>query len=191
MLHLAAPTRPDWAPQAIAALDTVLVDHAHCEKKAASMALTLLFRYPDHGALLRPLSALAREELEHFELLLDVLEARGVPFAHLPPAPYAASLLKACRRDEPHRLVDTLLCCALIEARSCERMRLLSEKLPDPELAAFYKGLLATEARHHTLYLDLAAEIGGRAEARARLDALAAHEAEVLQTPGPEPRMHA
>jgi tRNA-(ms[2]io[6]A)-hydroxylase len=191
MLHLAAPTRPDWAPQAIAALDTVLVDHAHCEKKAASMALTLLFRYPDQRALLRPLSALAREELEHFEQLLELLDARGVPFAHLPPAPYAASLLKACRRDEPGRLVDTLLCCALIEARSCERMRLLSEQLPDPELAAFYKGLLATEARHHMLYFDLAAEIAGRAEARGRLDALAAHEAEVLLTPGPEPRMHA
>lgn len=190
MLNLAAPTRPDWLPAALAAVDVVLIDHAHCEKKAASTALNLIFRYVEEPSLLAPLSALAREELEHFELVLATLRARGIPFRRLEPSPYAGRLLEAVRRGEPERLIDTLLCCSLIEARSCERMKLLADALPDAELAALYRSLLASEARHHHAYVDLAAALHGRDVVRARLAELATHEAEVLTRPSPELRLH-
>lgn len=194
MLHLAAPTRADWLPQALAALPAILVDHAHCEKKAASTAMNLIFRYVDQPDLVAALSPLAREELEHFEQVLALLPARGLALQRLEPAPYAGRLHAAVRKDEPQRLLDTLLCCALIEARSCERMKILADGLAaagEGELAAFYRSLLASEARHFSTYTDLAAARFGRAETMARLDALAAHEAAVLATPGPEPRLHA
>ena len=190
MLHLAAPTRASWIPEAIDHLDVILLDHAHCEKKAASTAMNLIFRYIERPSLMQPLSALAREELTHFEQMLDVLDARGVPFARIEPSPYAGRLMKAVRRDEPHRLLDTLLCCSLIEARSCERMKLLSEHLPEPALAALYGSLLASEARHHHGYVELATALFGREPVRARLRELAAHEAACLDQPSPAVRLH-
>ena len=129
MLNLATSTAPEWVDRALANLDEILLDHAHCEKKAASTAVSLLFRYPGHAALLPALAALAREELVHFEAVLAQLQARGVAFRHQVPSPYAAALLKAVRPHDPERLVDTLLCMALIEARSCERMKLLADAL--------------------------------------------------------------
>lgn len=197
MLRLKSATDPAWIERALGDLDTILVDHAHCEQKAASMALTLLFRYPHHGPLLRPLSALAREELEHYELVLDHLEARGVPFRKIGAGAYGSALMQVVRRAEPHRLLDTLLCCAVIEARSCERMKLLAEALrdppvgaPEPALAELYAGLLASEARHHALYVDLADRLFDRATVRARLDEITAHEAAVLAEIPPMARMH-
>jgi tRNA-(ms[2]io[6]A)-hydroxylase len=190
VLNLAAPTRPDWLDEARADIDTVLLDHAHCEKKAASTAMNLIFRYVEEPWLMAPLSALAREELAHFELMLKVLDERGVGFRRIEPSPYAAKLLKAVRKEEPLRLLDTLLCCSLIEARSCERMKLLAENLEDPKLAGLYRSLLASEARHHHGYVEMAMERFGRDVARERLAELAAHEAEILATPGPVLRMH-
>lgn len=190
MLNLAAPTRPDWLEEARADIDTVLLDHAHCEKKAASTAMNLIFRYVEEPGLMAPLSALAREELGHFELMLKVLAERGVSFRRIEPSPYAGQLLKAVRKDEPHRLLDTLLCCSLIEARSCERMKLLAESLEDAKLAGLYRSLLASEARHHHGYVEMAMERFGREVTRARLAELAAHEALILETPGPVLRMH-
>jgi tRNA-(ms[2]io[6]A)-hydroxylase len=190
MLGLAAPSSPEWLARALAQLDEVLIDHAHCEKKAASTAVSLLFRYPDRTALLPVLSALAREELAHFEQVLALLAKRGVPYGRLKPGPYATELLTAVRPQEPERLVDTLLCLSLIEARSCERMRLLSETVDDAELAAFYRGLLASEARHHQTYVGLAIDVLPEAAVRARLAELAAHEAAVIATAPALPRMH-
>ena len=192
VLSLAAPSSPDWTDRALAALDVVLLDHAHCEKKAASTAMGLIFRYQTHVSLMRPLSALAREELAHFELVLDHLDRRDIPFERLVPSPYAAELMKGARRGEPDRLLDTLICCALIEARSCERMRLLAEALEarGHALGPLYRGLLASEARHHTTYLDLARGIFPPAAVRERLAHLAAHEARVLSSLDPLPRMH-
>lgn len=171
-------------------IDAVLLDHAHLEKKAASTALTLLFRYPHHAALQRPLSELAREELRHFEAVLGHLAQRGVRFGPSRPSPYAERLSRAVRKGEPERLIDTLLVAALIEARSCERMQYLAEALPEGPLAAFYGGLLRSEARHHALYVDLAAELCGAEPVRLRLAELAAHEAEVAQACPAEPRLH-
>ena len=190
MLHLAAPTRPGWVDQALRHIDTILLDHAHCEKKAASTAIKLIFRYQDRVELMLPLSALAREELEHFEHVLGLLAQRGIPFRRLAPPPYARALYEAVRPKEPHRLLDILLVCALIEARSCERMRLLSEALPDPTLAALYRGLLASEGRHFGEYLGLANELFASEEVWERFATLARHEASVLSTPHGEPRMH-
>ncbi|RME21086.1 MAG: tRNA-(ms[2]io[6]A)-hydroxylase [Deltaproteobacteria bacterium] len=190
MLHLAAPTRPGWLPHALLYTEEILIDHAHCEKKAASTALNLIFRYVDQPDLVGTLSALAREELEHFERVLSWLSARGIALRRLRPAPYAARLHAAVRKPEPHRLLDTLLVCALIEARSCERMRLLADALPDPELAAAYRALLADEARHFTTYVDLARRRFGGDVTDTRLAVLAEHEARCLAEPFAEPRLH-
>jgi tRNA 2-(methylsulfanyl)-N6-isopentenyladenosine37 hydroxylase len=190
VLRLAAATDPAWTACALASLDDLLVDHAHCEKKAAGTAINLLFRYPQQGFLLDPLSRLAREELVHFEQVLAVLAQRGVPFAVQKPAPYAGRLRRETRSAEPARLLDILLCGALIEARSCERFGLLAERVPDPALRGFYRGLLAAEARHHGVYLELAERLASRPEVAARLDTLAQREAEILAGGPPLPRMH-
>jgi tRNA-(ms[2]io[6]A)-hydroxylase len=190
VLHLASETDADWTRRALAGIDEVLLDHAHAEKKAASGALTLIFRYPDRPQLLAPLSALAREELEHFERVLAQLERRGVDYGRQRPSPYAGLLQGAVRSFEPARLLDTLLVSALIEARSCERFGLLAEAVDDPELAALYRGLLASEARHHALYVELAERVQGRPEVRERLAELAEHEAQVVAEAPPWPRLH-
>ncbi|HEY8153475.1 MAG TPA: tRNA-(ms[2]io[6]A)-hydroxylase [Myxococcota bacterium] len=180
MLELAAATDPAWAPRALAHLDELLVDHAHCEKKAAGTAVQLLFRYPQHAALLAPLSKLAREELVHFEQLLALLAERGLAFGRHRASPYAGRLRERERTREPERLLDTFLCCSLIEARSCERFGLLADAAPEPALADFWARLLDAEARHHGIYLGLARRIAPEAEVMARLRELAEHEAAVL-----------
>jgi tRNA-(ms[2]io[6]A)-hydroxylase len=190
MLSLAATTDPIWTERALARLDDVLVDHAHCEKKAASTALSLLFRYPEQAPLQEPLSRLAREELVHFEQVLALLRERGVRFRHQRPSPYAGRLVAAARSHEPARLLDLLLCAALIEARSCERFRLLADAVPDPTLADFYRGLLASEARHHGVYVELARSVAGEETVRDRLAELAEHEAAVLREMPALARMH-
>lgn len=189
MLSLQSDTPTAWVDSVVPVFGEVLVDHAHCEKKAASTALSLLFRYPDHEELLTPLSELAREELRHFEAVLELLRARGIPFDRQVPSAYAKQLHGAIRKG-PHHLLDTLLVCALIEARSCERMKLLSENLEDEELAAFYGELLASEARHFTTYLHLAEVRVPRDVVQARLQELAAHEAAALTQGPPENRLH-
>jgi len=192
MLHLASSTDPAWALQARDHLEAILLDHAHCEKKAASTAVSLIFRYPERPALMVPLARLAREELAHFEEVIAALRARGLEYRRLSPSPYAARLMTAVRAHEPARLLDTLLCCALIEARSCERMRLLAEVLEDPALVRLYRGLLACEARHFDTYLDLARDeaLVPEAQLLARLAELAAHEAAVLREAPGDIRLH-
>jgi tRNA-(ms[2]io[6]A)-hydroxylase len=185
VLNLAAETDPSWVERALAHVDEILLDHAHCEKKAAGAAVNLLFRYPHLPSLQAPLARLAREELEHFEAVLERLAARGIAFARQRPGPYGGRLHALVRAPEPAHLIDVLLVCALIEARSCERFKLLAAALPDPQLAAFYRTLLAAEARHHQLYVDLACTLAPAAEVRSRLHDLARAEAEILATPPP------
>ncbi len=203
MLHLASASAPDWAECALAHMDEVLLDHAHCEKKAASTALSMIFRYPEYAQLAVPMSELAREELRHFEQVVALIRARGGEFARQHPSPYAARLMTAVRREHPGRLLDTLLCCSLIEARSCERMQHLAEALAargaddpahvDHALFTLYDGLLASEARHHAAYVELARECVEIDEPslQARLGELARFEAEVLaEASMAPPRMH-
>lgn len=138
----------------------LLIDHAHCEKKAASTAMTLMFRYVDRTDLLNKMSRLAREELIHFEQVLALMEARGVQYCHMSPARYAGGMRQDVRTSEPGRLVDTLIVGAFIEARSCERFAKLAPFLDD-ELAKFYRSLLKSEGRHYQDYLGLARDYAG------------------------------
>jgi len=191
MRILAAATDGAWLQRALADIDEILVDHAHCEKKAASTALSLLFRYPERAGLLVPLARLAQEELGHFAEVVEMLEARGVGLRHQVPSSYAGALMAAVRPTEPERLVDTLLCAALIEARSCERMQLLADALTDDRLVTLYRGLLRAEARHHATYVRLAAAVEDSDAVDARLAELAQHEAAVIASATPRPRLHA
>ncbi|MEN8184099.1 MAG: tRNA-(ms[2]io[6]A)-hydroxylase [Myxococcota bacterium] len=190
MLQLAAQTDVGWARRVLADLPDVLVDHAHLEKKAAAGAVNLLFRYPDVRCLQEPLARLAREELSHFEEVLRLLAIRGVPFGRQRPSPYFGRLHARVRQQEPGRLIDLLLCSALIEARSCERLALLADVVEDPALLRLYGGLLEAEARHHGVYLELAREVAGREVADARLHELSLHEARVLAEAPAQARLH-
>lgn len=191
MLHLASTTDPAWLPRADAHLDEVLLDHAHCEKKAAGAAVKLLFGYPHHRFLQEPLAELAREELDHFQQVLALLDDRGVAYQTIRPSPYGMALHGCVRRDDPDRLLDLLCVAALIEARSCERFQLLAEGSQDAAARALYASLLASEARHHGLYLELASELVGRAVAEARLGELAQEEARIVSAPCEWVRLHA
>lgn len=164
MFCLTVPTDAAWAHEAVRDLDRVLVDHAHCEMKAASNALSLAVRHPDDLALVRALSELAREELDHFERVVTYLERRHLSLGAPPVDEYAAALRRAMnllpRSDEaPSSLVDRLLVSALIEARSCERFKLMLAAMPQEtpaDFRAFYEELFAAEARHYRAYIDLA-----------------------------------
>jgi tRNA-(ms[2]io[6]A)-hydroxylase len=191
-LHLVSATDPGWGARALAHLDEILLDHAHLEKKAAGAALTFLFQHPERPELQAPLAALAREELAHFEGVLRQLARRGVAFGRQRPGRYAGRLHGVARREGPEALLDALLVAAVIEARSCERLGLLAEALPgvDSELAAFYRSLVASEARHHGEYVCLAERLFPADAVRARLAEIAAHEAAVLAGARFEPRLH-
>jgi tRNA-(ms[2]io[6]A)-hydroxylase len=189
MLGLKAETDSGWAEAAVRDLDRVLADHAHCEMKAASNALSLATRHPDRLDLVRALTDLAREEIEHFQRVLSALEARGVALGPPPVDEYASRLRTAAHHAGGPRLgalVDRLLIGALIEARSCERFKLLAGALEahgERALHAFYTELLAAEARHYRQFIDLAvnAAEGAREAVLARLDALAEREAIIVR----------
>ncbi|MEB3295967.1 MAG: tRNA-(ms[2]io[6]A)-hydroxylase [Cyanobacteriota bacterium] len=190
---LAAATSDHWLELAVARPDLVLIDHAHCERKAAGVALQLMFRYPSDEALGFALSALAREELEHFEQVLAVLQARRIPLRPLPAPSYGALLTAATRRGEPERMLDAFLVAGLIEARSHERMALLAGHSPDAAIRALYGDLLASEARHFGLYWLLAEERYGREVTVERLQQLAWVEVQALagdQVGADDVRMH-
>ena len=190
MLGLATSTDEGWIDAAIADLDALLVDHAHCEMKAATNALSLATR---HGAarpeLVAALTELAAEELAHFRRVHALLVERGISLGAPPVDPYAAELRRAARHGGPAgeaaALVDRLLVAALIEARSCERFRLLSQRCPDAALRALYTELLASEAGHHRVLVDLAVREGARdgidePRVRARLALLSSREGAIV-----------
>lgn len=185
---LTCPTPKKWIENALAAQDTLLIDHAHCEKKAASTALSLMYRYVDQPDLLNKMSRLAREELRHFEQVLAIMQKRGVTYCHLSPARYAAGLRREVRPEDPEKLVDVLIVGAIIEARSCERFAALAPYLDD-ELGAFYNGLLKSEARHYQDYLGLA-EKAARQSIDDRISAFLAIEKRLIEEPDTEFRFH-
>lgn len=207
---LQAPTPSAWVDEAVRRWPELLSDHANCEKKAASTALAMMFAYPEDRELASRLSRLAREELRHFEQVDRLMQEQGVPYLRVKPGRYASRLRAAMRTHEPRRKLDLLLCGVLIEARSCERFRLLAARpaggaadgvaggtaLPPP-VAELYAALEASEARHFQLYLKLAerhAQTAGLEDPRGtvarRLKELAAVEAEAATAPDPEFRFH-
>jgi tRNA 2-(methylsulfanyl)-N6-isopentenyladenosine37 hydroxylase len=190
MLSLQSASAARWFAQVDTSLDQILIDHAHCEKKAAGVAMNLLFSYVDNVALARAMTEIVNEELEHFRLVLDLLERRGIPFQKLTPSSYGQRLHELIRKEEPGRAVDRLLVAGLIEARSCERFSLLADHVADQELRDFYRGLFESEARHHSTYVRLACDFAAEDAVRERLHWLAAAEAAIIATGDPLPRMH-
>jgi tRNA-(ms[2]io[6]A)-hydroxylase len=185
---LLADTPAAWVDAAVSGWRELLVDHANCEKKAASTAVALIFAYPEDAQLGLALSRLAREELRHFEQVQSAMTELGVPFLRQKPGRYAAGLRRELRTSEPGRKLDLLLSGALIEARSCERFRLLARRLPQP-LGKFYGRLAESEARHFELYVGLARERYA-GEWEPRLNILAQAEAQLATAPDGELRFH-
>jgi tRNA-(ms[2]io[6]A)-hydroxylase len=190
MLNLHAPTPQRWLQQVADHLDELLIDHAHCEKKAAGVAMNLLFAYVEDVELCRAMTAIVQEELAHFHLVLDLLARRGIRFRKLRPGRYGEQLHALIRKTEPQRAVDRLLVAALIEARSCERFGLLRDTLADVELAQFFGSLFESEARHHSTYVKLACHFRPEEEVRQRLRELAEAEARIIAAGDDVPRMH-
>ncbi|MDJ0597322.1 MAG: tRNA isopentenyl-2-thiomethyl-A-37 hydroxylase MiaE [Crocosphaera sp.] len=187
---LKTPTQTAWIHQAINNLDAILLDHSHCERKAASVALNLMFRYSSNAVLVRKLTVIAQEELEHFEQVNQWLDKRNIPLKPLSSPPYGSKLKAEISNKEPQRLLDSLLVAALIEARSHERLGLLSNHCPDENLAKFYRSLMASEARHYGIYWVLADTYFEREIVQKRLDELSIIESEILEILHPEPRIH-
>ena len=183
-------TSEDWIDLAISNPMEMLLDHAHCERKAAGVALQLMFRYVSEPGLSEVLSPLAREELEHFERVLSILNARGKKLQKLASPPYGSILAKNICKDEPFRMLDSFLVAGLIEARSHERMKLLSIHSPDIELRNLYADLLKSEAKHFGIYWKLAYERFDRNIFSSRLKELAKIESDALLEMHHQPRMH-
>jgi tRNA 2-(methylsulfanyl)-N6-isopentenyladenosine37 hydroxylase len=187
---LTEPTSDAWIKQTLANMDVILLDHSHCERKAASVALKLMFRYSSYERLVRELTAIAQEELLHFEQVNQILADRHIPLAPLSAPPYGAELNKLVRKKDPDRCLDMLLVSGLIEARSHERLGLIATHCDDRILAQFYGSLMESEARHYGLYWILADTYFDRTVVMQRLEQLAAAESQILATLHPEPRIH-
>ncbi|APE29500.1 tRNA-(ms[2]io[6]A)-hydroxylase [Halomonas aestuarii] len=188
MAFLPCATPDAWVEWALANPELLLIDHAQCEKKAASTAMSLLYRYVDQPLLLTKMSQLAREELLHFEQVVKLMEARGIVYRHISASRYAEGLRRHVRGEEPGRLVDILIIGALIEARSCERFARLIPHLDD-ELAKFYRSLVKSEGRHFEDYLMLARRLAP-APIDARIAFFTDREAELVTTPDTVFRFH-
>jgi tRNA 2-(methylsulfanyl)-N6-isopentenyladenosine37 hydroxylase len=186
---LKSATPRAWVDAAVAELPTLLVDHANCEKKAASTAMALIFAYPEDRPLAVALSRLAREELKHFEQVERLMKKLDVPHRRMTPGRYASELRKLVRTHEPKRKLDLMLVHALIEARSCERFRLLARHLP-AEVRELYAQLERSEARHFEMYLDFAGREFDAEEVAGRLEVIAAREAELATSTDTELRFH-
>ena len=185
---LLCPTPAGWIDVALDNQELLLIDHANCEKKAASTAMNLLYRYIDRDDLLKKMSQLAREELLHFEQVVGIMKERGINYRHVLSSRYASGLRELVRKGGEDELVDVLICGALIEARSCERFAALVPHL-DEALAKFYRSLLRSEGRHYQDYLELARQYAGT-DIQWRIDEFREIERELILSPDPEFRFH-
>jgi tRNA 2-(methylsulfanyl)-N6-isopentenyladenosine37 hydroxylase len=180
----------DWLPRVLANLPAVLIDHAHLERKAATTALNLE-KYRDLYARVEELNAIAIEELQHFQLVLDLMKRRGIPFDQAHPSPWISGLMQTLRRGSREQVIDHLICCALIEGRSCEKFQILARELKscDPELARFYAGLVESEGNHYATYLLMARALD-EPETLRRLDFYLDLDARLIRQPNPLPMLH-
>lgn len=192
MLSLKSTSSERWLEQVDRNLDEILIDHAHCEKKAASCAMNLIFAYVENRELCQEMTEIVNEELEHFHLVLDLLDRRQIRFRRLKPSNYGPQLNEHVQKGEPIRAIDRLLIAGLIEARSCERFDLLRRHVADrdPELAEFYHSLFESEARHHSTYVRLARQFGPEQMVKERLHELSEIESEIIARGDILPRMH-
>lgn len=183
MLGLKLPTDPRWADVASKNLDEILTDHAWCEQKAASTAISLIINYPEYTDLTKEMTLLAMEEMSHFKLVHEKIVERGLALGYHRSDEYVNKLLKFFPKGGSRKtqLVHRLLYAGLIEARSCERFKLFSEQLEDPDLKTFYRKLMESEAGHYTLFLTFARKYGGREEVDKKWKALLEYEAQIMQ----------
>lgn len=186
---LACETPDAWVGWALDNEPLLLLDHANCEKKAASTALTLMYRYVGDYDMMHKMSRLAREELRHYEQVMSLMQKRGQAYDQISPSRYASELRKPIRTHEPGRYVDTLIVGSIIEARSCERFAKLAPHL-DEELQGFYRSLLKSEARHFQDYLKLARKAAGGASIEPRVEEFLALEKSLIESPDDTFRFH-
>src|SRR5262245_760668 len=180
----------DWLPKVLDNLPAVLVDHAHLERKAATTALNLE-KFRDLFPRVEELNAIAIEELQHFQLVLSWLKRRGIPFGQPYPSPWISGLMRSIRNGERFQVIDHLICCSLIEGRSCEKFQILAAELKttDAELADFYSSLVESEGNHYATYLLMARAIS-EAETQQRLEFYLDLEAQLIRKPNPIPILH-
>lgn len=190
MLNLQSTTAPRWLAQVDENLEQILIDHAHCEKKAAAAAMNFIMNYGRYTNLCREMARIVIEEMEHFRQVLDLLERRGLKFRPQQAGSYGRKLQELVRKGDPGRAVDRLLVAGLIEARSCERFSVLASHIRDAELASFYRSLFESEARHHSTYVRMAQYFADEESVASRLRELAAAEAQILAEGDALPRMH-
>lgn len=192
MLGLKLPTDPRWVNIVEKNIDEILTDHAYCEQKAASTAISLIVSFPEYTELIKEMIALAREEMAHFKMVHDRIIARGNTLGRDRKDAYVLQLIKFFPKggSRTTQLVHRLLYAALIEARSCERFRLLSEELADKELAEFYNTLMISEAGHYTMFLQFAREYGDREEVDQKWEDLLVYEASIMKDLGTKETVH-
>jgi tRNA-(ms[2]io[6]A)-hydroxylase len=192
MLGLKLPTDPRWVNIVEKNIDQILTDHAWCEQKAATMAITLITRFPEYPDMVREFTALAREEMEHFSMVHEKLQERGFKLGFDEKDPYVNDLRSFMNKggNRHMQLVEALLVAAMIEARSCERFRLLSEQINDEDLRKFYRGLMASEARHYTLFLRFARKYGEGVDVDARWNEYLEFESTLMEKYGKKETMH-
>ncbi|MBO6606287.1 tRNA-(ms[2]io[6]A)-hydroxylase [Psychroserpens sp.] len=183
MLGLKLPTDPRWVNIVEKNIEDILTDHAYCEQKAASTAISLIVSFPEYTDLVKEMTALVKEEISHFKMVHDKILARGWVLGRDRKDDYVIQLLKFFPKggSRTTQLVHRLLYAALIEARSCERFRLLSEELEDTELAEFYRKLMVSEANHYTMFLTFARQYGNREEVDNKWQELLSYEAEIMK----------
>ncbi|MBT8178916.1 MAG: tRNA-(ms[2]io[6]A)-hydroxylase [Eudoraea sp.] len=192
MLGLKLPTDPRWVNIVEKNIDEILTDHAYCEQKAASTAISLIVTFPEYPELVQEMTALSREEMGHFKMVHDRILARGSTLGRYRKDEYVIALMKFFPKggDRKTQLIHRLLYAALIEARSCERFRLLSEELQDKDLAEFYRKLMISEAGHYTMFLKFARKYGDRKEVDQKWEKLLEYEAEIMKDLGKKETIH-
>ncbi|HEA28749.1 MAG TPA: tRNA-(ms[2]io[6]A)-hydroxylase [Leeuwenhoekiella sp.] len=192
MLGLKLPTDPRWVNIVEKNIDEILTDHAFCEQKAASTAISLIVSFPEYTALVQEMIALVKEEISHFKMVHDKIIARGQTLGHQRKDKYVGELIKFFGKggDRTTQLVHRLLYAALIEARSCERFRILSLQLEDKKLAEFYHDLMASEANHYSMFLGFARKYGDRKEVDKKWADLLDYEAEIMKDLGKQESIH-
>ncbi len=192
MLGLKLPTDPRWVNIVEMNIDEILTDHAYCEQKAASTAISLIVSFPEYPELIKEMISLSREEMGHFKMVHDKILARGKTLGRHRKDAYAIALHKFFPKggSRTTQLIHRLLYAALIEARSCERFRLLSEELSDKELAEFYHALMISEAGHYTMFLNFARQYGDRKEVDKKWKDLLEYEASIMRELGNKEQIH-
>tara|TARA_B100000482_G_scaffold179226_1_gene150858 strand:- start:30 stop:611 length:582 start_codon:yes stop_codon:yes gene_type:complete len=192
MLGLKLPTDPRWVNIVEKNINEILTDHAYCEQKAASYAISLITKYPEITEIVDKMIALSQEEMEHFQMVHNLIKKRGFELGRERKDPYVHDLMAFIKRGGSYEmvLVDRLLIAAMIEARSCERFRVLSENIQDEELSKFYNDLMVSEARHYSMFIKLAKKYGKGVDVDKRWKEFLAKEAEIMHNYGKQETVH-